>query len=178
MHSNELPVPFDEVPSIASMEPLGGGCRLWEVPVALRVRHANFKSLGVTAPPRLGSKTACFTLPLLGIPSFISYDKDHHWLVLTMSLPGWETPTDLFLQETSVNRVDGEQCKGTLTHSSAGNAYMAFVKLPKALLTNMCDDLLAIYPDSRIKVRLSPRHAKGFIRWFPTRRCLQYWTSL
>jgi len=177
--SYEPSIPYVECKTIVRMVDLNYTPRPWSMPVPLRVKHSGFKSLGVSAPVPLNTnKSACFTLPLRGSIQIILDPNNGYWLVQTLSLPAGETPTELHGKEAKTIRVDGGPCKGHLTFSSVGGAYLANINIGRETLRDMADQVMKLDPDSRILVRLLPRYGQGVVRWFEKTQCLQFWTPL
>lgn len=175
--SYEPPATYEEMRINTRMVDQVSNPRSWSLPVPLRVRHSGFKGLGVTAPLPPG-KTECFTLPLRGTPHILGYQGGRNWLVTMVTVPGGSTPKDPFAGESPVTRVDGDQCKGILTFTSTGVAYMGFIDITRATLGNMAARVLDREPDSRILVRLLPRYAHGAVRFFRDLGCFQFWTAI
>lgn len=176
--SYEPPEPFQEFKITTRLTDQVATPRMWHLPVALRVRHSGLREVGISSPPPRGPKPECFTLPLRGYPSILSYPGSKHWLVTTVTLPDGSTPEDPFAQEPPHTRVDGVDCRGTMTLSSAGKAYMAYVDISRASLGSMTARVLESEPDSRILVRLLPRYATGALRYWPGHRAIQFWTAI
>lgn len=152
--------------------------RLWKMPVPLRVKHSGFKNLGLTALLPQPQEPGVFTLKARGFPSILTFPGSRHWLVMTLALPGGATPTDPFAGEPPYLRVDGAECKGLLTSSSAGRIHMGFIDLPRGTLSDMATRVLDREPESRILVRLLPRFTTGAVRWFQGLGCVQFWSAL
>lgn len=146
--------------------------------MATRVMFYDFKSLGVCAPcPPKGIKNA-YSLKFAGTPTLLTYPGSRHWLVATFALWEGSTPEDPFVGEPPHHRVDGVDARLVLTCASSGLAYLANVDISRATLIHMTARVLDREPDSRILVRLLPRHAQGAVRWFPETRTMQFWSAI
>ncbi len=176
--SHEPPANYEEHTTNARLTDQVSTPRLWSLPVPLRVRHSGFKEMGVTAPVPPTTHPGCFTLPLLGTPHLLTYPGGRHWLVTTLALPDGSLPDDPFANEPPHTRVDGALCKGHMTFSSAGKAYMINVDITRATLKGMAARVLDREPESRILVRLLPRFCLGAVRWYRQQGCLQFWAAI
>lgn len=176
--SYEPPAVYEELQVKTKMADQVATPRAWSLPVPLRVRHSGFRDLGITAPVLPKSKKDCLALSLRGTPHILVYPGDRAWLVTTVTPEHGSTPKDPFAGESPILRVDGDHCRGVLTHASTGVAYMAFVDITRATLGSMAARILDREPDSRILVRLLPRYTTGAIRFFRSHDCLQFWTAI
>lgn len=175
---HEPPTAYVEHPTSCRIHPFPGASHIWNLPVGVRVKHSGLKQWGSIAPADLCSKPQCSTLSLKGTPHILTYKAGNHWLVTTFDCPGGSTPTDLFVGEAPMHRVDGGYCTLRLSHSPKGVLYVANIDISRATLAPMATRVLESEPGSRILVRLSPRVAKGAFRWFPDLRHIQFWTAI
>lgn len=172
----ELPTPHLDFSTVSRLGGLQKAVRPWSMPVPLRVMHTGFKDFGIQVAPS-PKKTEAYGLPLRGTSTLLKRPEGF-WLILTMTLPGGETPTGLFDGEPPNSRVDGGPCKGGVTATSRGGLYKADIKLTRPDLTAMTNQVLAQDPNSRILVRLLPRYGRGVLRWYPSHQCLQFWSAI
>ena len=176
--SHEPPVDFEEHKIRIRMTDPVTKPRLWTIPVPLRMKYSDLRSLGIDAPDLPKARNECFTLPLRGSTHILGYPGQRYWLITTVALPDGSTPKDPFASESPSLRVDGESCKGSIVMSSHGRAYMANVDINRATLGGLAAGVLDREPDSRISARLLPRTAAGAVRYFRAIRCLQFWAAI
>ena len=181
----ELSAPFEEFPVECRFSEPTHTNRPWKLPVPLKVFYSSLGATELKHPSAPPAKT--FTLGGRGFPSLLSCPPtgsagpSRHWLVFTGT---WDAEIPLPLGDDAFAyeprpyiRVDGPPLK--VTHSGTNRqVHITHFPLDRGVLSSLTARILELDSDSRILVRLSPRHALTTLRLWRSRSIYQFWSAI